>query len=315
MNNGTMTMPPRVRRPARRDANLRPTPQSPPPEAPPPGGQPPAQQQRHAGLKAIKEMLFRKKEAIARVIPPNVGLNVDGLVQNALQQIIKDRKLMFSRPVSVLDAVLAAAAVGLDFVADQAYLVAHEKKKRDPFTGAELHEAWVCSFWPGYKGMITVAARYGWTLDVQDVRGNDQIEISKGTENRITHKVGFGGRGEIVGVYCVVRDRQHRVCSIETMDMQDIAAVRKKTDVWKYHEGQMSRKSVVRRAYKFLPKDNSQMRLLAEVDERFEEGQDIHDLLPNAGEPDEAGDYLGAAEGDDAPKDVADEADAGDQPA
>src|SRR4051812_47524570 len=197
----------RVRRPARRQGNVRPA--QPSPQAPPPQGQQP-QQQRPAGLAAIKELLHKKREAIARIIPPNVGLGVDGLIQNALQQVMKDARLKLCRPMSVLDAVLAAAAVGLDFVADQAYLVAHEKKRRDPMSGAELHDAWVCAFWPGYKGMITVAHRYGWTLDVQDVRANDFIEIAKGTENRITHKVGFGNRGQVVGVYCVVRDRQHR---------------------------------------------------------------------------------------------------------
>ena len=39
------------------------------------------------------------------------GMNVDGLIQNALQAVMKDRRLIMCDPYSVLDSVLAAAAV------------------------------------------------------------------------------------------------------------------------------------------------------------------------------------------------------------
>ena len=46
-----------------------------------------------------------------------------------------------------------------------------------------------------------------------------------------------------------------QIAHIERMDNTDLDAIRKKTDPWHFFPGEMSRKSVAKRAYKWLPKD------------------------------------------------------------
>ena len=260
----------RVRKPAIRQSN---TPQPPAiPKVPTP------QEKPKTGLPAITSMLKSRRDAIARVIPPASNLNADNLIQNVLQYVMRDRRLLCCTPYSVLDATLVAASTGLDVIADQAYLIPHEKKGKDA-KGNEYHEAWICAFWPSYKGLLTVAARAGFSLDVQEVREGDFIEVAAGTENRIVHKIPFAQRGNVIGVYCVVRNAGNQIAHIERMDNTDLDAIRKKTDPWHFFPGEMSRKSVAKRAYKWLPKDNPQVRLLAEVEKRIDEEQDMSDLV------------------------------------
>ena len=230
------------------------------------------------GLPAIQRMLRAKQDAIARVLPPDLGITAETLIQNALRQVMRDRRLMLCDPYTVLDSVLAAAVVGIDLVADQGFLIPYEHTIKDDH-GDRVHIGWRCGFLPGYKGLLTVSQRFGWHLEVQEVRAHDRIDVRKGTQNIILHNVGFGDRGGMVGVYCVVRDAQMRVCFIETMDLGDIAKVRTDSDAWRYYPGEMARKSVVRRAYKWLPKDAGQLRLLAEMDDRFDRGESLHDLV------------------------------------
>jgi phage RecT family recombinase len=260
----------RVRKPAIRQTNTT------PPPAPP--AVPTRQEIPKTGAKAMAELLKTKRDAIARVIPPASNLKADNLIQNVLQYVMRDRRLLCCTPYSVLDATLVAASTGLDVIADQAYLIPIEKKRKDD-RGNEQHECWIASFWPSYKGLLTVAARAGFSLDVQEVREGDVIEIAAGTENRIIHKIPFSQRGGVIGVYCVVRNANNQVTHIERMDNTDLDAVRKNTEPWKAFFGEMSRKSVAKRAYKWLPKDNPQVRLLAEVDKRIDEEQDMSDLV------------------------------------
>ena len=260
----------RVRKPAVRQTNTT------PPPAPPAVSTP--QEKPKIGLPAITSMLKNKRDAIARVIPPASNLNADNLIQNVLQYVMRDRRLLCCTPFSVLDATLVAASTGLDVIADQAYLIPLEKKRKDD-RGNEQHECWLASFWPSYKGLITVAARAGFYLDVQEVREGDFIEVAAGTENRIIHKIPFAQRGNVIGVYCVVRNAGSQVVHIERMDNTDLEKLRKDTDAWRYANGEMSRKSVAKRACKWLPKDHPQVRLLAEVEKRIDEDRDMSDLV------------------------------------
>ena len=265
----------RVRKPAIRQSNA-----SPPPAIP---KIPTPQEKPKTGLPAITSMLKGRREAIARVIPPASNLNADNLIQNVLQYVMRDRRLLCCTPYSVLDATLVAASTGLDVIADQAYLIPHEKKRKDD-KGNEYHEAWLASFWPSYKGLLTVAARAGFSLDVQEVREGDFIEVAAGTENRIVHKIPFAQRGSVIGVYCVVRNVGNQVVHIERMDNADLDELRRDTICWRAFPGEMSRKSVAKRAYKWLPKDNPQVRLLAEVEKRIDEDREVTDLVHGMGE-------------------------------
>lgn len=288
---------PPTRRPARRQANSQPTPPPPPATTPPP---PPPEREK-TGLPRIRELLSKHKEAIARVIPANITLTAEGLIQNALQMIQthdEKRKLMLCSPSSVLYSVICAARLGLDLAGDACYLVPMAKHEKDRSTGEPTIVGHYCVAWPSYKGLVTVAARAGFFIDSQVVYENDTIEVLAGTDNRITHKIGFGSRGKMIGVYCVVRDVSARVLRIETMDNDDLDQVRQRTRVWKDWEGEMARKSVVKRAAKWLPKDHPDFRLVAALEQRVDEGKDLSDLANFRGAGDNNTDDLNGSDGD-----------------
>ncbi len=230
------------------------------------------------GMAEFKILLHNKIDAIRRVIPKGVQLTAEGLIQNALLQMemAKDRNIKCCTPVSVLYSVMAAAQAGLDFIGEQAYLVPMSKKVNQ--NGTWVHSHYYCSLWPGYRGLCTIAARFGYFMDVQDVRANDEITIDLGA-NRVNHNVKLGQRGELVGVYCNVRRiSDGLILHIEPMDKAEIDALVQDTDAWKYHYNPMGRKSVAKRAFKWIPKDRADARIVEEVERRNDTNQELDGL-------------------------------------
>src|ERR1035437_4322686 len=162
-DNGTTARP---RRTSNRQANSRPPQQ--------PYGQPPAPSAVPAknvttalapdkvGLAETQKLLNDKIDAIARIIPKGVQLTARGLIQNALLQMetARDRNIKLCTPRSILYSVMAAAQAGLDFIGEQAYLIPMSKKRQ--VAGAWQHDYYYCSLWAGYRGLCTVASRFGY---------------------------------------------------------------------------------------------------------------------------------------------------------
>jgi recombinational DNA repair protein RecT len=197
---------------------------------------------------------------------------------------MQSETLKLCDPVSVLDTVLTAANLGLDFIDQLIFIGPFERKVTDG-QGHEQHAGWTAMPIVGYRGMITVAHRAGFFMDIQEVRAGDNIQVFLGTDNTINHSVGFGARGETVGAYCIIRDRDHKTLNIEVMNGQDLEACRRKTDAWVYSFGEMSRVAVTRKAFKRLPNHNRCVRLTGEVNERNFTGQSVHDLVDAAATP------------------------------
>jgi phage RecT family recombinase len=281
----------RPRQAARRSANMvaTPAPPVPPPQAPT------AATPKVNNWDAIRKVLNDKKAAIAKVIPAGIATTADSIMQNAIQQIETSReasKLKLCRPSSVLYAVIAAAGAGLDFINDYAFLVPFERTTMNQ--GARVFECWEAKLIPGYKGLLNVAARHGYLLDVQAVYPNETCHIRLGTDNTIEHEAGFDTNQHLVGVYCVVRDKEtDRVQHIERMSKADIdhiaatATAKAWKDASRYPE--MAKKTVARRGFKWLPKDASEIRILNEVERRNDTGEPLTDLatkmVENGGSP------------------------------
>jgi len=272
------TSRPRSRRPADRSANS----QAPTAPTTAPKNVTTAVPATQVGIKAIRALLDQKTEAIRRAIPQGVQITAEGLISNAVLQMemAKDRNLKCCTPISVLYSVLAAASAGLDFIGEQAYLAAMSKKDRD---GQHLY--YYCTIIPGYRGFVTVAGRFGWFLDCQDVREGDQIDIDLGS-NTIVHKVTLGGRGAVIGATCVVRRAaDNRVFHVEVMDKVEIDKVKTTTDAWKFWYAQMGKKTVCRRGFKFVPKDRYDARLLEEIARRNDTEEELQPLLETSAGP------------------------------
>ena len=273
----------RMRRPARRTANIQPQPGSPPPAA----ATACTIEKPQVGMKAIKEFLEKKKDVIARAINRTSALTADGLVQNALLHVSLSKELKMSEPYYVLVACLAAAQIGLDFCGDLAYLVPYRMTKPDPAGGGErVFAGWKATFMAGYRGLVTVAGRCGYFLDAHEVCENDVYVCRAGTRNEIEHEIPVSGRGRVLAAYCVVRNSNGAVMKLEPVSREDLEAIRscanRDSQAWAKWPGQMAAKSAAKRGFKWVPKDRADARLLAAVESRLDHDQDIADLVQTA---------------------------------
>jgi len=269
------------RKPAKRDANSQPpvASQSTTPSASAPLPKPPVVTPQESNFGAIKALLIQKADAIRRVIPQDVQLTAEGLIQSALQYMssARDRRLLACTPKSVLYSVITCAALGLDFIDGQAHLISMEKKKN--VDGQWVVEYIYAAFWPGYKGLLEVAGRAGYLMDPHEVKANDTYDCFLGTRNEVIHNVGFGERGDTQGFYCVVRNAANHVVRIERLCKADVDAVKTDTDPWKKYYDSMGLKTVVKRAFKFVPKTTRATKLLARVEEKLDAGEEADDLV------------------------------------
>ena len=283
MTEDASTARPRQRQPAKRSANTAHS-NSPGPAAP--NTTPPVTA---VALKTnwtlICELLHEKKKQIGTVIPAGVNLTVESLIQSAIQFMHTSREaptLKRCKPSTVLYAVIGAAAIGLDLTGDQCYLIGYERTIEN--NGARVHDFWECRLMVGYKGMITVAARNGFHMDIQAVFEGEAIQILLGTANTVEHVAGFDTTKPIVGVYGVIRDKEtDRVLHIERMSKIEIDGIAQESTskVWKNARryGEMARKTVARRCFKWLPKSGAKdMAVLQEIERRYEADLPLTDL-------------------------------------
>lgn len=119
-------------------------------------------------------------------------------------------------------------------------------------------------FRPRYKGLMKLAMQGGEVLKIESriVYANDQFEVEEGIEPRITHKHGLGNRGDMIGAYCVWKLRNGE-SQFEVMSKEEIEAIRDRSSSksregeivgpWVTDPAEMWRKTVVRRATKYMP--------------------------------------------------------------
>lgn len=119
-------------------------------------------------------------------------------------------------------------------------------------------------FRPRYKGLMKLALQGGDVLKIESriVYANDQFEVEEGIDPRIIHKHGLGNRGEMIGAYCVWKMRNGE-SQFEVMSKEEIEAIRDRSSSktkegkvvgpWVTDPAEMWRKTVVRRATKYMP--------------------------------------------------------------
>jgi recombination protein RecT len=113
-----------------------------------------------------------------------------------------------------------------------------------------------------YMGLLHLAQSSGVILwgQCKVVRANDTYQ-NTGLSKEPNHLANtFGDRGEIVGAYCTVKTVDGDFLT-EEMSIKEIFDIRARSEAfkkgngpWKTDEGEMIRKTVVKRAYKYWPK-------------------------------------------------------------
>jgi recombination protein RecT len=122
----------------------------------------------------------------------------------------------------------------------------------------------IAQFRPRYKGLMKLALQAGEVLKIESrlVYEKDMFEVEEGIEPRIIHRHGLSDRGEKIGAYCVWKLKNGE-SQFEIMSKEEILSIRNRSSSktkegtivgpWKTDEAEMWRKTVVRRASKYMP--------------------------------------------------------------
>ena len=163
--------------------------------------------------------------------------------------------IAMSNRQSVVDAVTNVAAIGISLnpARKQAYLVPRDKK--------------ICLD-ISYMGLLDLAVSSGsvrWAK-AELVRASDGFELN-GFDKLPTHRFSpfDKNRGDLVGVYVVVKTNDGDYLT-DTMTIDEVYAIRNRSSAWKAFvdrqkkcpwvtdEGEMIKKTIIKRAYKTWPK-------------------------------------------------------------
>lgn len=201
----------------------------------------------------IKGLLAANWDRIQAVMPRHMSSG--RLYQLALSAINTTPKLAQCDGASILSCVMKCSALGLEPSAvdglGRAYILPYRSK-----TG--MHAQMIL----GYKGMIDLARRSGQVKDIsaRAVYEGDEFEYSFGLEETLRH-VPSGkvrAKGELpthVYMVCHFTDGGHYV---DVMSRAEVEAVRARskaasTGPWVTDYEAMAKKSVIRRAFPYLP--------------------------------------------------------------
>lgn len=211
---------------------------------------PPAVQQ--SPIQQFRAELDLRKAMFSGMLPQHVP--VEKFSSNILAAVTMTPKLLQCDRPSLFKSAMVAANLGLmvDPVLGHAYLIPYGNTVQ-------------CI--PGYKGLIHLARQSGEiaSLYAHEVYENDTFDMELGTNKHLTHKPLLkGDRGKLIGVYAAwsysksVDQTGKLAMDFEFMTIDDIEAIRNRSKQgnagpWKTDYVQMARKTVIRRASKYLP--------------------------------------------------------------
>lgn len=187
----------------------------------------------------------------------------------ALQHINKSKQLKECTPESLLTAVLNISNIGLSLnpASKESYLIPRWN------TGAKIFEA---ALEPSYVGLVKLLTDCGSVISMlcQLVYSGDQFEIDLANNlNPVLHKRELvkSKRGELIGCYALAT-LPDKTRQVEYMDIEEINAIRERSETYKAYVakkifsctwvsdyGEMCRKTVIKRIYKYLPRTERMM--------------------------------------------------------
>jgi recombination protein RecT len=149
------------------------------------------------------------EQALSGTIP------VERLMRSIMVSLERNPKLLEANRQSLLNASMSAACLALevDGITGQAFFI--------PFKGqAQLVI--------GYKGMNTLAARSGFTVQGEVVREGDEFDYELGDKGFVRHKPKLGNRGPILAAWATASSL-HRPALVSVLGIDDIMAIKQKS--------------------------------------------------------------------------------------
>lgn len=231
-------------------------------------------------LATISQDIYDTRDAFTQVLSePSLSFDREaGFAMQAIQGNDYMLKVAMGNRQAVVNAVTNIAAIGISLnpAKKQAYLVPRDGK--------------VCLD-ISYMGLMDLAMASGairWA-QAELVHASDRFELN-GLDRPPTHSFNpFGGdRGDIVGAYVVVKTSDGDYLTT-CMSKADIDAIMNrsqsvksgKSSPWKTDYGEMAKKTVVKRAYKYWPKTEQLEQAIHHLNTEGAEG-----LAPAGPQPD-----------------------------
>jgi recombination protein RecT len=197
------------------------------------------------------------------------GVKPAQIVRVAMSMIQRDNNLAECEPLSICAAVVTACQLGLepDNVSGLAYLVPFNKR---------------CTLIPGYRGLVQLAYRSGQvaSFETRVVYEHDDCVVDWGAEPPIVHKpTPRKDRGKTIAVYAKVKLNTGGTVW-EWMWQHEVDAIRdryshgcKRSDSpWQTEPNAQARKTVARRACKWVP-SSPQLQRAVSLDDQAEIGK------------------------------------------
>ncbi len=232
------------------------------------------------GSKAeLKKFLERTDVSSAIKAMAGKYLTGDRITKMILLAANRQPKLFNCTPRSFLDACMKSAELGLDFggATGQAYLVPF---RNGPLSKKHNRTVLDCTFIPGYQGLIELCYRGGSAtyVDAQIVYQKDRFTYNLGSEPRIVFEPNLDeeDRGDVKCAFAAIRLKDSPYPKLEIMTKKQLLAIKERSKAkdsgpWQTDAPEMMRKTVLRRALKYIPKT-------PEIEQALEADNQLYDI-------------------------------------
>jgi recombination protein RecT len=195
------------------------------------------------------------------------------LARMFLTSCMRQPALLDCSQQSIALTLLSAAQLGLEIDGRHAHAVPFKNHKK----GGQLE----CQLIPDYKGLVQVVMRSGLisSIHADAVCDKDEFEVDRG--RILKHRINYREpRGPAYAYYVLVtfKDGSEK-CEVMTVDeIEQVRARSKASDdgPWQTDYNEMAKKTVFKRAYKWLPVSAEVAMAVDEVEHRIDKG----DLRP-----------------------------------
>jgi recombination protein RecT len=204
----------------------------------------------------LERALTMKKQSFMDVLPQNMRTPkmVERFIKLALVAASKNPKLLSCSPVSIAQAMIDSAQLGLEPFGglQQAYIIPYENRTNGTVEA---------QFMPSYRGLIALARRSGQiqSIEAHIVHEGDDFEFEFGLESKLRHKPSFNDTGAVLFAYAIAKFKDGGY-QYEVMTVKELESIRGKSKskngvTWTdpVFRLEMYKKTVLKRLTKLLP--------------------------------------------------------------
>jgi recombination protein RecT len=235
---------------------------------------------------SVAAWLNKNQAEIAKALPK--AISRERISRVAVTELRTNTALHECDLGSLMAGIMKSAQEGLEFGNGDAYLVPFNKKVKLPGGG----EKWIkeAQYIRGYKGTLKLIRR---SKEVSNIGAYavyelDNFDLQLGSDPKVIHRPSLeADRGKLKGFYCCAHIKGEG-CYIDWMSLAEVEAIKERSKAkdygpWVTDFVEMGKKTVLKRASKYLPMEIEIASEIAEDERReFSEAAQVFEM--NLGE-------------------------------